>query len=67
MDSCELTSAISALALYLSQNMSEDRLSLLADVFNQLGDSLETISAQREFLKNKKIDSDISKKIVIDI
>ena len=47
MDECELVTFISAVACTISRTCSDDELSLLSTIFNQLGDSLATILAKR--------------------
>jgi len=41
---CEAVTAITALALYISQGKTEDEINLLGTYFNQLGDTLTTIA-----------------------
>jgi hypothetical protein len=55
MSPCELTTAVSALANVISANLSDDELSLLGAILTQLGDTLETISVQREVCKNRSL------------
>ena len=51
MTSCELTAAITALANMIASRVADNNiLNLLAQVLNQLGDTLATIAAQRQFL-----------------
>ncbi|WP_192848879.1 DUF6774 domain-containing protein [Roseburia sp. 499] len=45
MTSCELVTFVSSLACAISKSCNKDELSVLATVFTQLGDSLETILA----------------------
>lgn len=52
MRSTELVASITAVAVALSNIYSEDELSLLAAILTQLGDTLTTISAQRELLED---------------
>lgn len=52
MDGCSLNLSISALACALAQGRSNDEISLLAVLFTQLGDSLETIAAANEICCN---------------
>lgn len=42
---CEAVTALTALALYISQGKTKDEISLLGTYFSQLGDTLETIAA----------------------
>lgn len=48
MESCELVMAISALACCIAEGKSSDQIALISSVFSQLGDTLDTIAAQRE-------------------
>ena len=43
----ELTTTISAAASAIAKDLSDDQLAFIAAVFNQLGDTLDTISAYR--------------------
>lgn len=47
MNPCELTTLITALANFLSQQLTDDELTIFSAMTTQLGDTLETISAQR--------------------
>ena len=47
MNSCELTSFVTAVANALSCKLTDDQLTLLASVLVQLGDTLVTIVTQR--------------------
>ena len=59
MNSCELVSAITALAVIIAnQTPNDDELSVLASSLNQLGDTLTTIAAQRELQKNQNASSE---------
>ncbi|MGN1411867.1 MAG: DUF6774 domain-containing protein [Oscillospiraceae bacterium] len=53
MNVCEFTTFISALANVLAQKLDDDELAVFASATVQLGDTLETISAQRDFQKSK--------------
>ena len=53
MNACELTTFISALANVLAQKLDDDELALFSSATVQLGDTLETILAQREFQKSQ--------------
>lgn len=53
MNACELTTFISALANVLAQKLDDDELGVFASATVQLGDTLETILAQREYQKSK--------------
>ncbi len=46
MQSCELAMFVSYLACCIAQDRSDDEIALLSSVFSQLGDTLQTISAQ---------------------
>ncbi len=48
MQSCELVTYITAIACALSRCCSDDELAVLSSAFNQLGDTLATISAQNQ-------------------
>lgn len=54
MNALELTSSISALANAIACQVNDDELDLLAAVFTQLGDTLATISVQRDICEKKK-------------
>lgn len=47
MNACELTAAITAIANALACGKSAEEIALLGTVFTQLGDTLQTISAQK--------------------
>lgn len=48
MESCQLVMAISALALNIAEGKSSDEIAFISAVLSQLGDTLDTIAAQRE-------------------
>ena len=48
-DPLALTTAINTLAVAIAAQLNDNELNMLAAIFNQLGDTLETIAAQREF------------------
>ena len=50
-DPLALTTAVSALATAIAAQVNEDQLGLIAAVLVQLGDTLETIAAQRELCR----------------
>ncbi len=50
-DPLALTTAVSALATAIAAQVNEDQLGLIAAVLIQLGDTLETIAAQRELCR----------------
>lgn len=57
MDPCELAMFITASAVVIAQNITDDdELDVLALAFSQLGDTLATISAQRQLLEKKGSD-----------
>jgi hypothetical protein len=47
LDSGSLTLSVTALANFLSENLSDSEIAITAAVFTQLGDTLATILAQR--------------------
>ena len=52
MDPCELAMFITASAVVIARNITDDdQLDVLALAFTQLGDTLATISAQRQILE----------------
>lgn len=52
MNACELTTSVTAIANALACKLSDDELNLWSAVFNQLGDTLATIAAQRNICEN---------------
>ncbi len=61
MNSCELVSAITALAIVIAnRTQNDDELNLLASSLNQLGDTLATIAAQRELQESQNSSSEKS-------
>ncbi len=54
MDECELIALISAVACGISKCCPSDEIVLLAAIFTQLGDTLATISVQRELNENNR-------------
>ena len=52
MNSCEITSAVTAVANILAARLSSDELTLLASVLVQLGDTLVTIVTQKAICEN---------------
>ena len=50
-DPLALTTAISALATAIAAQVTDEQLGLIAAVLTQLGDTLETIAAQRELCR----------------
>ena len=57
MNSCELVTTISAIAIALSKQCSTDELSILGAAFTQLGDTLTTIVAHDGVCNSNKEDS----------
>ena len=53
MNACELTASITALANTLSCGKSVEEITLLGTVFTQLGDTLQTIAAQKTLCEPK--------------
>lgn len=54
MNPCELTTLVTTLANILAQKLTDDELEVFAAMTVQLGDTLETISAQRSICSNDK-------------
>lgn len=55
MNSCELTTSITAIANVLACEVdSDDELNLIGIILTQLGDTLMTIATQRSFCRNAK-------------
>ena len=52
MDPRELTLFVTATANGLYERLSSEELAVIAAVFNQLGDTLETLAAQKERLES---------------
>lgn len=52
MTPCELTASITAIANILASNLSVNDLELLGAIFNQLGDTLITITTQKSICEN---------------
>jgi len=52
MNPCELTTLVTALANVLSQKLTDEELEIFSAMTVQLGDTLETISAQRSICCN---------------
>ena len=53
MNSCQLTTSITAVANAISSKLSTDEITLLATVLVQLGDTLATIATQRAICEAK--------------
>ena len=54
MDPRELALFVAAVANSLYECLPPEQLAVLAAVFNQLGDTLETLAAQAEFLESRR-------------
>lgn len=54
MDGCGINISISALACTIAKGKTDEEIAALSAFFNQLGDSLETITAFNELGNNKK-------------
>jgi hypothetical protein len=63
MQSCELVTAITAIACAIANNYSEEEIGVLASAFNQLGDTLATIVAQEACITSNKA---INNKVLSD-
>ena len=48
-DPLTLTTAVNTLAVSIAAQVNEKELGMLAAIFTELGDTLETIAAQREY------------------
>lgn len=53
MNSCELTTAVTALANAIACGLTTEEISLISSLFMQLGDTLATIAAQRALCSAK--------------
>ncbi len=47
MNACEITAAITVIANTLATRLTDDQLTMLSAIFNQLGDTLNTIAVYR--------------------
>lgn len=47
MNPCEITALVTAFSNILAQNLTENELNLVAAIFSQIGDTLNTIAAQK--------------------
>lgn len=56
MESCNLAAAISALACSIADGKTSEEIELLSSIFKQLGETLDTILAQRAIYKSNKTD-----------
>jgi len=50
-DPLALTTAINSLAVAVASQLNDNELNMVSAIFNQLGETLETIAAQREVCK----------------
>lgn len=48
-DPLALTTAVNSLAVAVAAQLNDNELGMVATIFSQLGDTLETIAAQRAF------------------
>ena len=62
VNSCELVFKISAIANTLASKLTIDELNLLATIVTQLGDTLNTIAAQRAYCDSLNNNSNITTK-----
>lgn len=53
MSPCELVSFVTAVACSISNCCDEDEIAVLAAVFTQLGDTLETLSVQKDICQKE--------------
>lgn len=53
MNACELTAAVTVLANSLACGRTAEEVALLGTVFSQLGDTLQTIAAQKTLCEGK--------------
>nr|WP_314458538.1 DUF6774 domain-containing protein [uncultured Clostridium sp.] len=63
MQSCELVTLVSSIACCLAKDRTADEIALLSCIFNQLGDTLDTIAAHQALCcgddKNDNVNDDI--------
>lgn len=55
MNSCEISAAVTAIANILFKKLNDDEVALLGAILVQLGDTLETMSVQKEICQNKNL------------
>lgn len=53
MNSCEISAAVTAIANVIFQKLNDDEVALLGAILVQLGDTLETMSVQKEICQNQ--------------
>lgn len=61
MSSCELVTAVTAIACGISKCFPSEELEIIAAVFTQLGDTLATITVANANANNKKNDEQADK------
>ncbi|MGN0537772.1 MAG: DUF6774 domain-containing protein [Acutalibacteraceae bacterium] len=54
MNPCEITALVTAFSNILAQNLTENELNLAAAIFSQIGDTLDTIAAQKAFCSSNE-------------
>lgn len=52
MNACEISAAVTAIANVIFQKLNDDEVALLGAILVQLGDTLETMSVQKEICEN---------------
>lgn len=55
MNSCEISAAVTAIANILFKKLNDDEVALLGAILVQLGETLETMSVQKEICQNKNL------------
>lgn len=53
MNSCEISAAVTAIANVIFKKLNDDEVALLGAILVQLGDTLETMSVQKEICQNQ--------------
>lgn len=53
MNSCEISAAVTAIANVIFEKLNDDEVALLGAILVQLGDTLETMSVQKEICQNQ--------------
>ena len=54
MNACEISAAVTAIANVIFQKLNDDEVALLGAILVQLGDTLETMSVQKEICQKIK-------------
>lgn len=54
MNPCEITALVTAFSNILAQNLTENELNLISAIFSQIGDTLDTIAAQKALCSSNK-------------